>query len=95
VTKSELLVNEFKRAVELRTEEGDIEGVDGETLVKLQECLRLAISNMNINYSTEPPPVKRNVDSSQGPIVSESPSILQPASDTQTLTVPICQIRNG
>jgi hypothetical protein len=91
LTKSELLVNEFKRAVELRTEEGDIEGVDGETLVKLQECLRLAISNisMSINYSTESALVKRNVDSSQGPIVSESSSTLQPVSDTQTLTVPI------
>ncbi len=91
LTKSELLVNEFKRAVELRTEEGDIEGIDAETLVKLQECLRLAISNTSrtVNDSMKSPPMKRHVDFSQGSIVSNSSSILQPASDTQPLIAPI------
>jgi hypothetical protein len=44
LTNTELLVKSFKETVDLRIESGDIEGIDDETLDKLQDSLRVAIS---------------------------------------------------
>jgi len=44
MTNTELLVRSFKETVDLRIESNDIEGIDEDTLNKILESLRLAIS---------------------------------------------------
>ena len=44
LTNTELLVKSFEETLDLRSESGDIEGIDGEMSDKLKDCLRVAIS---------------------------------------------------
>ena len=68
LTNTELLVKSFKETVDLRIESGDIEGIDDETLDKLQDSLRVAISVAAISNKQQRDLLRRRLlDSSLAP----------------------------
>jgi hypothetical protein len=68
LTNTELLVKSFKETVDLRIESGDIEGIDDETLDKLQDSLWVAISVAAISNKQQRDLLRRRLlDSSLAP----------------------------
>jgi hypothetical protein len=95
LTNTELLVKSFEETVDLRSESGDIEGIDGEMLDKLKDSLRVAISVAAIsNKQKRDLSRRRLLDSSLAPAESGSPQAISGDPFQGRVALPKCNMHS-